>query len=126
MTREEAIKWLNGIQGCYKKKFFDLDLLNGLCVEAIDMAIESLQADAEFEWCPDCKEYDQDRHCCHRWTKVIRNTVEELKEHYDGYVEVVLCKDCRYYECGGLPCPLDLCESLGDDGFCSVGERREE
>ena len=26
----------------------------------------------EFEWCTDCKEYDQEKHCCHRWTKVIR------------------------------------------------------
>ena len=33
----------------------------------------------EFEWCHDCKEYDQTAHCCHRWTKVIRQTVEELK-----------------------------------------------
>lgn len=33
----------------------------------------------EFEWCHDCKEYDQDKHYCPRWTKVIRKTVEELK-----------------------------------------------
>ena len=32
-----------------------------------------------FEWCTDCKEYDQSAHCCHRWTKVIRNTVEEIR-----------------------------------------------
>ena len=32
----------------------------------------------EFEWCHDCKEYDQNAHCCHRWTKVIRNTVDGL------------------------------------------------
>jgi hypothetical protein len=33
----------------------------------------------EFEWCTDCKEYDQTAHCCHRWTKVIRQTVDEIK-----------------------------------------------
>lgn len=33
----------------------------------------------EFEWCTDCKEYDQEHHCCHRATKVIRKTVEELE-----------------------------------------------
>lgn len=33
----------------------------------------------EFEWCTDCKEYDQTAHCCHRWTKVIRQTVAEIK-----------------------------------------------
>lgn len=37
-------------------------------------------AQQEFEWCHDCKEYDQERHCCPRWTKVIRRTVEELKQ----------------------------------------------
>ena len=33
----------------------------------------------EFEWCYDCKEYDQKAHCCHRWTKCIRQTIEEIK-----------------------------------------------
>ena len=33
----------------------------------------------DFEWCHDCKEYDQTAHCCHRWTKVIRQTVDEIK-----------------------------------------------
>lgn len=32
----------------------------------------------EFEWCTDCKEYDQEAHCCHRYTKVIRQAVSEL------------------------------------------------
>lgn len=31
------------------------------------------------EWCKGCKEYDKEKHCCPRWNKVIRNTVEELK-----------------------------------------------
>lgn len=38
--------------------------------------------DTEWEWCHDCKEYDQESHCCHRWTKVIRKTVAELEERY--------------------------------------------
>ena len=39
-----------------------------------------------FKWCTDCKEYDQEKHCCHRWTKVIRNTVEEMKQGYEREV----------------------------------------
>lgn len=35
-----------------------------------------------FKWCTDCKEYDQEKHCCHRWSKVIRDTVEEMKQEY--------------------------------------------
>ena len=32
------------------------------------------------EWCTDCKEYDQERHCCPRWNRVIRTTLEDLKK----------------------------------------------
>ncbi len=50
-------------------------------IERIERGVYSLPSaqPEEFEWCHDCKEYDQDKHYCHRWTKVIRQTVEELK-----------------------------------------------
>lgn len=32
---------------------------------------------SDFEWCTGCKEYDHEKHCCPRWTKVIRNTLHE-------------------------------------------------
>lgn len=35
-----------------------------------------------FKWCTDCREYNQEKHCCPRWSKVIRNTVEEMKQEY--------------------------------------------
>ena len=38
------------------------------------------QEPQSFKWCTDCKEYDQEKHCCHRWSKVIRDTVEEMKQ----------------------------------------------
>ena len=31
------------------------------------------------EWCGSCKEYNQEKHCCPRWNRVIKSTVEELK-----------------------------------------------
>lgn len=31
------------------------------------------------ETCTDCKEYDQERHCCPRWNRVIRETVKDLE-----------------------------------------------
>jgi len=40
------------------------------------------QKSQTFKWCTDCKEYDQEKHCCHRWSKVIRDTVEEMKQEY--------------------------------------------
>ena len=33
-----------------------------------------------FKWCETCKEYDQEKHCCHRWSNVIRDTVEEMRQ----------------------------------------------
>lgn len=32
------------------------------------------------EWCTDCKEYDQEKHCCPRWNRVIRTTLQEVQE----------------------------------------------
>lgn len=59
-------------------------------VDEIDNCISDLvnAPDAElevFEFCASgenpCKEYDQEKHCCHRWTKVIRKTVEDVKNN---------------------------------------------
>ena len=40
----------------------------------------------EFEWCHTCREYDQEKHCCHRWTKVIRKTVDDMKAAQPGWI----------------------------------------
>lgn len=42
--------------------------------------VRNEQESQTFKWCTDCREYDQEKHCCHRWSKVIRDTVEELKQ----------------------------------------------
>lgn len=58
-------------------------------------AVPTVQPEIHFdEWCTDCKEYDHEKHCCPRFNKVIRRTVEELKAqpktgkwingHWDG------------------------------------------
>lgn len=48
-------------------------------------------------------------------------------------VEVIRCKDCRFYEMGVEYYPdgtKDVCRLLKrqmlEDGFCSIGERKEE
>ena len=44
------------------------------------MVKEMQSAEEEsFEWCTDCKEYDQEKHCCPRWNKVIKNTLVEVE-----------------------------------------------
>ena len=65
------------------------------------IAVDAMQYDAELrqlpsaqperhinEWCTDCKEYDKEKHCCPRWNRVIKNTVDELKS-----VQPELCED---------------------------------
>lgn len=80
-------------------------------VDEIDNCISSLvnAPDAEleiFEFCASgenpCKEYDQQNHCCHRWTKVIRQTVEELKTQKQETTAKVkerwglaMCESCK-------------------------------
>lgn len=75
--------WKDDAQVCveYVTKSWSND--PGLSIEAeeIDDAIDDSDK-MEWEWCHDCKEYDQENYCCHRWTKVIRQTVAELEERY--------------------------------------------
>lgn len=52
-------------------------------IDACKRIIKVLEQEPQtFKWCTDCKEYDQEKHCCPRWSKVIRNTVEEMKQEY--------------------------------------------
>lgn len=72
MTREEIIDF------CDMKA--QLEPENEDIFKAIIKALEQEQL---FKWCTDCKEYDQEKHCCHRWSKVIRDTVEEMKQEQE-------------------------------------------
>ena len=85
MTREEAINELEILKENYwdddgyghETKQYDDTML------ALDMAIKALEQEPQtFKWCTDCREYDQEKHCCHRWSKVIRNTVDEMEQEY--------------------------------------------
>lgn len=50
-----------------------------IAVECIEKCIEHEET---FEWCHTCKEYDQENHCCYRWSKCIRETAKENEEFY--------------------------------------------
>ena len=61
-------------------------------------ALPSAQPEPEeFEWCHTCREYDQEKHCCHRWTKVIRKTVDDMKAAQPGWIP---CKTALPKESG--------------------------
>ena len=113
MTREEAIKELEILKEDYwdddgyghKTKQYDNTML------ALDMAIKALEQEPQtFKWCTDCREYDQEKHCCHRWSKVIRNTVEEMKQEYierDVLDKIRAEIETKYGQC-------DICEYFED------------
>ena len=89
MTHEEAIKVIETI-----KSLEEMCVIAGLppnttlgtskdVIDACTLAIQALKEchrqEQTFEWCHDCKEYDQEAHCCHRWSKVIRTTITDIK-----------------------------------------------
>ena len=75
MTREELRDYVDEQRGLNNIPYHVYSTL----IDGIDTLEQEPQS---FEWCETCKEYDQEKHCCHRWTKVIRNTVEEMKQEY--------------------------------------------
>jgi hypothetical protein len=88
---------------------------------AIEMAAKALEQEPQtFKWCTDCREYDQEKHCCHRWSKVIRDTVEETKQEpktgqwivHPIYAHLV-CSKCL----SGAPydCKTNYCPNCGAD-----------
>lgn len=104
--------------------------------EAIEAWDKAMGAYREFEWCHNCKEYDQEQHCCHRWTQNIRRTIEEVKAQYAlEYPKIIHCNECRFSESideqhDGYRCnnPFHNNRSViwfGGD-FCSYGERKDE
>lgn len=83
--RNELVEKLISLRDEFRKKgdWETCDLLADACNE-LDKMPENAEPTTheEFEWCHDCKEYDQEKYCCHRWSKVIHNTVEELRTDY--------------------------------------------
>ena len=74
-----------------------------------------------FKWCTDCKEYDQEKHCCHRWSKVIRNAVDELKQEpkTGHWIKGYTFPDGAYWKCDKcnelikVKIPMRYCNNCG-------------
>ena len=108
MTREEAIKIFNTvlffgkcdcpkeeIEECLKMAIKALEQEpttktcrtcrnfgshHGICEICKDNRCWTEKEPQSFKWCTNCKEYDQEKHCCHRYSKVIRDAVEEIEQ----------------------------------------------
>jgi hypothetical protein len=114
MENREAINWLTRIRD-------RLMTTSSKQFEAMTIAIAAIeqQEKAFDEWCTDCKEYDKDRHCCPRFSRVIRGAVDEVKQQ--GWVPVserLPEKDKCYtvtVKNEGLSPYVDECYWNGDD-----------
>lgn len=81
-----------------EKMSFDIEFFNKplkvVALDAVKNIVKDLpsvtpQEPKTFKWCTDCKEYDQEKHCCHRWSKVIRDTVEEMKQEQESVIDKI-------------------------------------
>ena len=83
------------------------------------------------EWCTECKEYDKEKHCCPRWNKVIRKTVEEMQMM--GKIAKVIEHDASITDADGYKylrseyiCGNCKKKVIGGDEYCShCGARLE-
>lgn len=122
IEREVAIDRLNSIRPkrLAKRGYqYGIDVGISMCIVSIS---EQPTAQPELdEWCTDCKEYDKERHSCPRWNRVIRETVEEMKqktgkwEAIEGWDGDVLY---RCSECGTEFMLIDGTPEENDYHFC--------
>lgn len=95
---------------CFLLGIFTGDIMHILLDDWRRSGNTSLREDVKLhydEWCDSCKEYDHNKHCCPRWNKVIKNTVEELKAAQseppwipvtERLPEIVRCGDgCKFW-----------------------------
>ena len=110
MTRDEAIAKLKIYRDylCKMSSVFDVNEV----VKPFNMAIESLEEakkrEETWDWCTDCKEYDQENHCCHRFSKRIWESVEELKRERKRGEWIP-----HPLEKGGMSIDRDVCSICG-------------
>lgn len=78
ISRQAAIDSLRAMQTYKLFAGDDQLLIDQAGAQTELMMLPSAQPDLD-EWCTDCSEYDQERHCCPRWNRVIRQTLKDAQ-----------------------------------------------
>ena len=76
ISRQAAIRWVKTECNPYGKPTLDFESGKKV-IEHLEQ-MPSAQPNLD-EWCTDCKEYDHEKHCCPRFNKVIRDTLNEVE-----------------------------------------------
>ena len=92
ISRQAAI---DAVRSYYDEEYALTDSIEEL-IEKLPSAGPSLD-----EWCTDCKEYDQEKHNCPRFNRVIRKALTEAEpvrkgrwEWIGGYGYQYRCSEC--------------------------------
>lgn len=120
MTREEKISRLKDILSEINENDNAVCYLTSEDNELIESAIKALSQESCYnpdEWCHDCSEYNQDKHCCPRFNKVIRNAVKEMKDPKMGHwiyerCDMYSCSVCRHWHTD-LDEKMNYCPNCG-------------
>lgn len=114
---------------CFLLGIFTGDIIHILLDEWKGSDNMSLREDVKphyDEWCDSCQEYDHNKHCCPRWNKVIKNTVEELKA---AQPEIMHCGDgCKFWNrhAGERVGTCDILRQCTFESFyCGNAKRKE-
>lgn len=115
METEKAIRFMEEVVA---KQFSRRRLVSEAIATAI-LALKEVEKHEEtFEWCAGCKEYDYERHCCPRWSKLIRDTVKDLKEQYG----IISCRECINRNTDNCPVNGDFIER-NPWFYCGMGDK---
>lgn len=120
ISREDAIQAMQD----KAKKITNEDTINGLCGAVailFDLPSVTPQEPQTFKWCTDCKEYDQGKHCCHRWSKVIRDTVEEMQQEpkTGHWIKSRDCYGNNHFTCPFCGHDIATKADIWNDNYCS-------
>lgn len=107
---EKIIEHLENVSFWTDSSFDEDGYCNDDSEEAVYLhkAIEIVKQEATeygecYKDCTECEAYDNEKHHCPKFCKVIKETVKEIEENHNGWitVEEELPKDCdnRYYMC---------------------------
>jgi len=87
ISREDALMCLTGM--FENREYEPSELIKIFARRIKTLPSVTPQEPQDFKWCTDCREHDQEKHCCHRWSKVIRDTIEEMKQELrKGYLSI--------------------------------------
>lgn len=76
--------------------------------------------------CIYCEREPNETAYCHKWHKYLDHGCECKKEvALKDVVEVVRCKDCKFWDSDCIWCELWGNTQEYGNGFCSYGERKE-